>query len=95
MAQLRSSSQVVFGVWPRCGAEHTQAPWVGLMNTVAQAGGLVGSVAYGYIVDHFGNYDAPFVPMALLLFVGALLWLWVDASKQISAQGALIAQPVS
>ena len=82
----------VFGVCLDVGRTHAGAV-VGLMNTVAQAGGLVGSVAYGYIVDHFGNYNAPFVPMAVLLFLGALLWLWVDASKQLAAQGAVIAQP--
>ena len=53
------------------------------MNTAAQLGGLVGSVAYGYIVERFGNYDAPFVPMAALLFVGAVLWLRIDASQEL------------
>jgi len=59
---------------------------VGLMNTSAQVGGLVGSVLYGYIVERFGSYDAPFIPMATVLFVGALLWLKVDASEQLSAE---------
>jgi hypothetical protein len=36
---------------------------VGMMNTSAQVGGLLGSVLYGYIVERFGGYDAPFVPM--------------------------------
>ena len=43
------------------------------MNASAQVGGLVGSVAYGYIVERFGSYDAPFVPMAALLFLGCLI----------------------
>ena len=48
--------------------------WFGLMNTASQIGGLVGSVAFGYIVEHFGNYDAPFVPMAKAYsFLSALL----------------------
>jgi predicted MFS family arabinose efflux permease len=54
---------------------------VGLMNTSSQIGGLLGSVLYGYIVQHFGGYNAPFVPMALLLFLGSLLWFKVDASQ--------------
>jgi len=58
---------------------------VGLMNTAAQVGGLISSVAYGYLVDRFGSYDAPFVPMATLLAVGALLWLKIDASKEVTA----------
>ena len=75
----------VFGVCLDIGQEHAGA-MVGLMNTSAQVGGLVGSVLYGYIVDHFGSYDAPFIPMAIVLFVGALLWLKVDASEQLDAE---------
>jgi ACS family D-galactonate transporter-like MFS transporter len=62
---------------PRAGA------MVGLMNMSAQVGGLVGSVLYGYIVERTGSYDAPFVPMAALLAIGAVLWLNVDASLQL------------
>jgi MFS family permease len=72
----------VFGVCLDIGGDNSGAT-VGLMNTAAQVGGFVGSVAYGYIVEHFGNYDAPFVPMAVLLFVGALLWLRIDASQEL------------
>jgi predicted MFS family arabinose efflux permease len=72
----------VFGVCLDIGKKHAGA-MVGLMNASAQVGGLVGAVAYGYIVEHFGNYDAPFVPMAALLFLGALLWLKVDASEEL------------
>jgi sugar phosphate permease len=56
---------------------------VGLMNTIAQVGGLAGSVLYGYIVDSTGSYDAPFIPMAVLLFLGAALWVNVDASREV------------
>ena len=72
----------VFGVCLDVGGELAGA-MVGLMNTAAQAGGLVGSVAYGYIVQRFGNYDAPFVPMAALMFLGAALWLKIDASRKL------------
>ena len=72
----------VFGVCldisgPRAGAI------VGLMNTIAQVGGLAGSVLYGYIVDRTGSYDAPFIPMTVLLLLGAALWVNVDASREI------------
>jgi hypothetical protein len=53
------------------------------MNMIAQVGGLVGSVLYGYIVGRTGSYDAPFVPMTILLILGAALWMNVDASRQI------------
>lgn len=74
----------VFGVCLDIGRRHA-GTMVGLMNTSAQAGGLVGSVAYGYIVERFHSYDAPFVPMAGVLFLGALLWLKVDASIDLTA----------
>jgi ACS family glucarate transporter-like MFS transporter len=75
----------VFGVCLDIGQKYAGA-MVGLMNTSSQVGGLVGSVAYGYIVARFGSYDAPFVPMAALLFLGALLWLKVDASQELGAE---------
>jgi hypothetical protein len=34
-------------------------------------------------VNRSGSYDAPFVPMAAILFLGALLWLKVDASETV------------
>ena len=75
----------VFGVCLDIAKEHAGA-MVGLMNTSAQVGGLVGSVAYGYIVERFGNYNAPFIPMAALLFLGALLWLRIDASQELHVE---------
>jgi len=62
------------------------------MNTSASVGGLLSSIAYGYIVERFGSYDAPFVPMAALLFLGALLWFKIDASTELSDES--IAAPV-
>lgn len=76
----------VFGVCLDIGCRNAGAV-VGLMNTAAQAGGLVASVAYGYIVTRFGSYDAPFVPMAALLFTGALLWFRVDAAREVTPEG--------
>ncbi|MCC7034652.1 MAG: MFS transporter [Acidobacteria bacterium] len=73
----------VFGVCLDLGRRHAGAV-VGLMNTSAQVGGLISSVSYGYIVERYGSYDAPFVPMAVLLFVGALLWLRIDASEPLA-----------
>ena len=84
----------VFGVCLDIGQKHAGA-MVGLMNTTAQVGGLVGSVAYGYLVEHFGNYDAPFVPMAAMLFLGAILWLRIDASQELRAKPQLALQPLA
>jgi MFS family permease len=56
----------------------------GAMNTGAYTAAFLSSVAYGYIVDSSGSYDAPFVPMAVLMTLAALLWLRVDASKEVA-----------
>ena len=58
---------------------------VGIMNTASGAAGFVGAVAFGYIVSLTGGYTMPFVPMAFLLFVGAMLWLYIDPRKQIQS----------
>jgi ACS family glucarate transporter-like MFS transporter len=83
----------VFGVSLDIGGKHAGS-MVGLMNTSAQVGGLLSSVAYGYIVERFGSYDAPFVPMAVLLFVGALLWFRIDASSELRSE-SFAAAPVA
>ena len=75
---------IVFGVCLDIGREHSGAV-VGLMNTSAQLGGLVGALAFGYIVERFHSYDAPFVPMVGLLLVGAVFWLRTDATEELKA----------
>ena len=80
----------VFGVCLDIGHRHAGAV-VGLMNASSQVGGLLGSVAYGYIVERFRSYDAPFVPMAALLFLGAVLWLKVDAAQELKPEGLEVA----
>jgi ACS family glucarate transporter-like MFS transporter len=74
----------VFGVCLDIGGSHAGSI-VGLMNTSAQVGGFVSSLAYGYIVARFHSFDAPFVPMAAVLFIGMLCWLRIDSSKEVSA----------
>jgi MFS family permease len=83
----------VFGVCLDIGRKHAGS-MVGLMNTSAQVGGLLSSVAYGYIVEHFGSYDAPFVPMAALLGLGTLLWFTIDASTELSTDSVVPPVPV-
>src|SRR5215210_1611915 len=84
----------VFGVCLDIGGRHSGS-MVGLMNTSAQVGGFLSSIAYGYIVQRFHSYDAPFVPMAAALFVGALLWLKIDASKEVNPEPMVAAVPVA
>jgi ACS family glucarate transporter-like MFS transporter len=54
---------------------------VGAMNTAAQLGSFVSSLAFGYLVAHYGNYNVPFIPMAVTLVIGSYLWLKVDPTQ--------------
>ena len=59
---------------------------VGVMNTASGASSFVGWIAFGYIVSRTGGYTMQFVPMAPLLFAGAMLWLHIDPGKQLQIQ---------
>jgi MFS family permease len=65
------------------GGEHAGAT-TGAMNSAAQAGSFVSSLAFGYLLGHTGSYDVPFFPMAALLLFGSWLWLKVDPAVGIS-----------
>lgn len=56
---------------------------VGAMNMAAQIGGFVSSLAFGYLVARYGSYNAPFLPMAALLLIGACLWLKLDPTQRL------------
>ncbi len=43
----------------------------GSMNMAGQLGSFASSVAFGYMVKYFGNYNTPLMPMGLSLLVSA------------------------
>ncbi len=57
----------------------------GAMNTATFVAAFLSSVIYGYIVKSFG-YDAPFIPMIVLLIVSALLWFRIDPARHVIAE---------
>lgn len=61
----------------------------GAMNTAGQIGSFLTSVSFGYLVTHFGSYDAPLIPMGILTGISALLWLKIDPTHQ------LVKEPVA
>jgi MFS transporter, ACS family, glucarate transporter len=72
----------MFAVCLDIGGEYAGAV-VGAMNTAAQVGSFVGSLAFGYLVDRSGSYTVPFFPMAAFLLIGAWLWLKVDPNRPV------------
>ena len=55
----------------------------GFMNMTANAASALSSVVFGYIVALTGSYNAPLIPMAAVLGVGAWLWLQMDPTQQL------------
>jgi MFS family permease len=55
----------------------------GFMNTAGNGAAALSSVIFGYLVSYSGSYNTPFVPMAILLCVGAFLWLQVDPTREL------------
>jgi ACS family glucarate transporter-like MFS transporter len=53
----------------------------GAMNTAAQVGAFVSSIAFGYLVTLTGSYDVPLLPMVLMLVLSAVTWLKIDPTR--------------
>ena len=68
---------IMFAVCLDIGGDYAGA-MVGAMNTSSQIGSFVSSLVFGYLVELTGNYNAPFVPMAAFLLIGAWLWMKID-----------------
>jgi MFS family permease len=82
-AGITFQQPIMFAVCLDIGGAYAGAT-VGAMNTSAQVGSFVSSLAFGYLVERFGSYNAPFIPMAAFLLLGALLWIKVDPTRQLS-----------
>jgi ACS family glucarate transporter-like MFS transporter len=64
------------------GRNHAGAVF-GFMNTASSVASVLSAVVFGYIVRYSGSYNAPFFPMVALLFLGALLWVQVDPTREL------------
>jgi len=66
------------------------------MNMCGTLGASASSIVFGYLVGSTGNYNAPFVPMIVLLCVGSILWLKMDPRRQVfDHQRAIGSLPVT
>jgi MFS family permease len=68
---------IMFAVGLDIGGEYA-GEVVSAMNTASQTGSLILALVFGQLVNHFGDYNLPFIPMAALCLIGAFLWLKVD-----------------
>jgi ACS family glucarate transporter-like MFS transporter len=67
----------------------------GAMNTAAQVGAFLSSIAYGYLVTVTGSYDLSLLPMVFMLAFSALLWLKIDPTEALIVADALEPQLAS
>jgi ACS family glucarate transporter-like MFS transporter len=82
-AGITFQQPIMFAVCLDIGGAYAGA-MVGAMNTAAQIGSFLSSLAFGYLVAHTGSYNVPFIPMAALLLIGAWLWIKVDPTEQLA-----------
>jgi ACS family glucarate transporter-like MFS transporter len=61
----------------------------GIMNFFGQMGAFLMSVIFGKIVDLTHSFNAPMFVMVGVLLIGAICWLLIDASKQITVEPAV------
>ena len=84
--------------WAICldlGKEYSGAV-AGAMNSAGQAGGLVCSVLFGYMVAAYGSYDAPLYVIAAMLLISALLFATIDPTRPLipdEPAGMLVGEP--
>ena len=70
--------------WSICvdaGREHAGAI-SGAMNMAGQLGSLISSVAFGYWVEWFGNYDRALMPLAAMLVVSGCVFATIDPDQK-------------
>ena len=65
----------------------------GFMNFVGQSGAFLMSIIFGKLVDFTHNYEIPQYVMMILLFIGGVCWLGVDASKKIIGDSVVSIDP--
>src|SRR5207342_3466410 len=56
----------------------------GFMNTLGNLGGLVGPLVVGIAVDRWGSWTFPFYVTASVYACGALAWLAIDPTQQLT-----------
>ena len=59
----------------------------GLMNMGAQAGGFITAIATAKVATEFG-WTASFITAAVICFIGAVLWIFIDPHHDVQAKAA-------
>lgn len=84
MGVMTASLPVSWSVCVDVGQEHAGAI-SGAMNMAGQAGSLISSVAFGYLVEWLGSYDRALVPLGAMLLVSGITFALIDPTKKVLA----------
>lgn len=69
--------------WATCvdvGKEYAGAV-SGAMNSAGQAGGAIFAALYGYLVVGWGSYNRPIIPMAVMMLISAVVFLFINPTR--------------
>src|SRR6185295_358606 len=58
----------------------------GIMNFFGQAGAFCLAIVFGKLIDITHSFNVPLFVVAGVLFVGSMLWFFVDASRSVTAE---------
>jgi MFS-type transporter involved in bile tolerance (Atg22 family) len=76
--------------WAVCldvGKKHAGAV-TATMNTAGQFGSFVSSVLFAYLVKAFHSYQAPLVPIALMMLISATQWALIDPTRELAVEAS-------
>jgi nitrate/nitrite transporter NarK len=65
----------------------------GSMNMAGQVGAFMSSVVFGYLVGYQGNYNHAILPLALMAFIGAMIFWTINPNEQLVPENDTIAVP--
>jgi sugar phosphate permease len=65
----------------------------GAMNMAGQVGSFLSAVAFGYLVNYWGNYNTPLIPFAVMLVISALIYIRIDPTEQLVPEEAETPEP--
>lgn len=65
----------------------------GTMGLAGQLGSAIMATAFAYILDATGSYEIPVRFIGIIVIIGGLLWLKIDASQQLHGDSEPVVKP--
>ena len=82
--------------WAMCmsiGGNHGGAA-TGVMNTAGQAGGVLCTLAFGYIAGATGNYELPVRAVAMMVTIAAIVFSRIDCTAGLAPEPDMLEKPL-